>query len=132
MIRSPRINSPFRDHMHWTGLSTDGKSLIITSTRPDMGSRGGHDMWISYQNQNGEWQEPLNLGDTINTSGEDMCWTFTPDGKTFTGGSGPRDSYNHDIMWVHKDHIPLLRNFEPIGPPPNLLISGKRNSDDRR
>ncbi|MBS0156206.1 MAG: PD40 domain-containing protein [Nitrospira sp.] len=24
--------------MHWTGLSKDGKSLIITSTRPDMGS----------------------------------------------------------------------------------------------
>ena len=61
-----------------------------------------------------------------------MCWTFTPDGKMFTGSSGPRDSYNHDIMWVHKDNIPLLRNFEPIGPPPNLLISGKRNSDDRR
>ncbi|MBL8037293.1 MAG: PD40 domain-containing protein [Nitrospira sp.] len=24
--------------MHWTGLSKDGKNLIITSTRPDMGS----------------------------------------------------------------------------------------------
>ncbi|MFO0777890.1 MAG: hypothetical protein U0223_09845 [Nitrospira sp.] len=45
-------------------------------------------MWISYQNPRGEWQEPLNLGDTINTAGEDMCWTFTPNGKTFTGGSG--------------------------------------------
>ena len=44
----PRINSPYRDYMHWTGLSKDGKSLIITSTRPDMGSRGGHDEWISY------------------------------------------------------------------------------------
>ncbi len=77
----PRINSPYRDHMHWTGLSKDGKSLIVTSTRTDMGSRGGHDMWISYQNPKGEWQEPLNLGDTINTAGEDMCWTFTPMAK---------------------------------------------------
>jgi hypothetical protein len=111
--------------MHWTGLSKDGKSLIITSTRPDMGSRGGHDEWISYQNPKGEWQEPLNLGDTINTSGEDMCWTFTPDGKTFSGSSGPRDSYNHDIMWVHKDNVPLLKNFEPIGPPPNLLVTSE-------
>jgi WD40-like Beta Propeller Repeat len=84
--------------MHWTGLSKDGKSLVLTSMRPDMGLRGGHDMWISYQNQKGEWQEPLNLGDTINTAGEDMCWTFTPDGKMFTGSWGPRDSYNHDMM----------------------------------
>ena len=121
----PRINSPYRDHMHWTGLSKYGKSLIITSTRPDMGSRGGHDMWISYQNPKGEWQEPLNLGDTINTAGEDMCWAFSPDGKTFSGGSGPRDSYNHDILWVHKDNVPLLKNFEPIGPPPNLLTNSK-------
>jgi WD40-like Beta Propeller Repeat len=121
----PRINSPYRDHMHWTGLSKDGKSLIITSMRPDFGSRGGHDEWISYQNPQGEWQEPLNLGDTINTGGEDMCWTFTPDGKIFSGGSGPRDSYNHDVMWVHKEEVPLLKNFEPIGPPPNLLVTGR-------
>ncbi len=119
----PRINSPYRDHMYWTGLSKDGKSLILTSTRPDMGSRGGHDMWISYQNPKGEWQEPLNLGDTINTAGEDMCWTFTPDGKTFTDGAGPHDSYNHDIMWVKKEDVPLLKNFDPIGPPPNLLTN---------
>ncbi|HMS82831.1 MAG TPA: hypothetical protein PKD12_04200 [Nitrospira sp.] len=121
----PRINSPYRDHMHWTGLSKDGKSLIVTSTRPDMGSRGGHDMWIAYQNPKGEWQEPLNLGDTINTAGEDMCWAFSPDGKKMHGSGGPLGSYNHDVMWLNKDDIPLLKNFEPIGPPPNLLKSVK-------
>ena len=118
-----RINSPYRDHMHWTGLSKDGKALIVTSARPDMGSRGGHDEWISYQNAKGEWQEPLNLGDSINTSGEDMCWTFTPDGKKFTGGWGAPGTYNMELRWVAKDEVPLLKNFEPIGPPPNLLIS---------
>ncbi len=30
-------------------------------------------------------------------------------------------SYNHDVMWLNKDDIPLLKNFDPIGPPPNLL-----------
>lgn len=121
----PRINSPWRDHMHWTGLSKDGKALIVTSTRPDMGSRGGHDEWISYQNANGEWQEPLNLGDNINTSGEDMCWTFTPDGRMFTGGWGAKGSYDMELRWVAKDDVPLLKNFEPMGPPPNLLASGR-------
>jgi hypothetical protein len=120
----PRINSPYRDHLHWTGLSKDGKSMVVTSNRPDMGSRGGHDEWIAYQNPKGEWQEPLNLGDTINTSGEDMCWTFTPDGQKFTGGWGPQGSYNMAAHWVAKDDIPLLKNFEPIGPPPNLLAAG--------
>jgi dipeptidyl aminopeptidase/acylaminoacyl peptidase len=125
----PKINSPHRDHMHWTGLSKDGKSLIITSTRPDLGSRGGHDEWISYQNAEGEWQEPLNLGDTINTAGEDMCWTFTPDGKKLTGSWGPQGTYDMDIRWVYKEDVPLLKNFEPIGPPPNLLINSKAKPD---
>ena len=125
----PKINSPHRDHMHWTGLSKDGKSLIITSMRPDLGSRGGHDEWISHQNEEGEWQEPLNLGDAINTAGEDMCWTFTPDGKKFTGSWGPQGTFDMDIRWVYKDDVPLLKDFEPIGPPPNLLINSKKKPD---
>ncbi|CUS32109.1 hypothetical protein COMA2_10460 [Candidatus Nitrospira nitrificans] len=48
---------------------------------------------------------------------------LTPDGKTFTGSSGPRDSYNHDMLWLHNDNVPLLKNFEPIGPPPTLLVT---------
>ena len=125
-----RINSPYRDHLHWTGLSKDGKSLIITSTRTDMGSRGGHDEWISYQNPKGEWQEPLNLGDTINTAGEDMCWSFTPDGKKFFGGWGPQGSYNMDVLWLNKDDVPLLKNFDPIGPPPNLLAKNRTKTSN--
>ena len=119
-----RINSPYRDHLHWTGLSRDGKSLIITSNRPDLASRGGHDEWIAYQNPQSEWQEPLNLGDTINTADEDMCWTFTPDGEKFTGGWGPEGTYDLDIRWVNKRDIPLLKHFDPIGLPPNLLVNG--------
>ncbi|WP_139557037.1 PD40 domain-containing protein [Methylotetracoccus oryzae] len=119
----PRLNSPYRDHLHWTGLSRDGQSLIVTSNRPDLASRGGHDEWIAYRNAKGDWQEPLNLGDTINTAGEDMCWTFTPDGQQFTGGWGPQGNFDFTPRWVSKNDIPLLKNFEPIGPPPNLLAA---------
>ena len=115
--------------------SADGKTAIFVSGRqgsiPSPEVPYNFDIWMAH-NVNGEWQEPLNLGDTINTTGEDMCWTFTPDGKTFTGGSGPRDSYNHDILWVSKEDVPLLKNFELIGPPPNLLTSGKRISSDTK
>lgn len=119
----PKINSPQRDHMHWTGVSKDGKSMLVTSTRVDPDSRGGHDMWISHQDAEGEWQKPVNLGDAINTPGEEMCWTFTPDGKTLTGSWGPHNTFDTDIRWISKEDIPLLQDFEPIGPPPNLLAN---------
>ncbi len=61
---------------------------------PRHGVAGGHEVWISSQNPRGEWQELLNLSDMINTAGEDMCWTFTPDGARFSGECGPLGSYN--------------------------------------
>ncbi|WP_235209212.1 hypothetical protein [Methylobacter sp. BBA5.1] len=108
----PRINSLYRDHLHWTGLSKDGKSLIITSMRPDLGSLGGNEEWISYQNPQVEWQEPLSLGDTINTAGEDMCRTFTPDGEVFRwqGVRGPL-SNGHGI----NQGIVGTNSFMPYG-----------------
>jgi len=52
-----------------------------------------------------------------------MCWTFTPDGTKFTGGWGAKGSYDMELRWVAKDDVPLLKTFEPMGPPPNLLAS---------
>ncbi|WP_231623556.1 hypothetical protein [Nitrosospira briensis] len=77
-------------------------------------------------NANGEWQKPINLGDVINTPGEEMCWTFTPDGKKFTGSWGPHNTFDTDIRWISKEDIPLLKKFEPIGPPPNLLANVRK------
>jgi Tol biopolymer transport system component len=110
-----RINKAGRDHLHWTGLSKDGKSIIIVSIR-DADSRGKHDEWISYQNDGGEWQEALNLGDTVNSSADEMCWTFAPDGETFLGAA------NFKLKLVKLKDIPLLEHFESIGLPPNLAV----------
>ncbi len=50
-------------------LSADGKILIFASNRP--GSAGGMDLFIS-QNKNGTWSEPDNLGNTINTTSNEL------------------------------------------------------------
>jgi hypothetical protein len=117
------INSPYRDHLHWTGLSKDGKSLIIVSERPDRGSQGGSDQWISYRDKAGNWSAPENLGSLINTASVDVCWTFTPDGKYFTGASIRDDSQGGlDLYSIDRSAIPLLKNFKPNAKPPiNLL-----------
>lgn len=58
-----------------------------------------------------------------------MCWTFTPDGKKFTGSWGPQGTYHSNIRWIDKDEIPLLKDFEPISPLPNLLINSRTKQD---
>jgi Tol biopolymer transport system component len=117
------INSPYRDHIHWTGLSKDGKSLIIVSNRPDLGSQGGIDEWISYKDKAGNWSVPENLGPVINTAGHEICWTFTPDGKYFVGSSDkPGGQGGDDFYSIERSAVPLLKNFKPNAKPPiNLL-----------
>jgi len=55
-------------------INTGGDTLLFSSDRP--GTRGSLDIWISIKN-NGEWSEPLNLGDSINTELAEMKPYFT-------------------------------------------------------
>lgn len=51
-------------------LSPDGNTVIFCSNRP--GGLGGKDLWISHYQGKGVWTEPENLGDSINTSGDEF------------------------------------------------------------
>lgn len=50
-------------------LSPDGMTLFFSSNRP--GGKGGKDIWISKLNEHGFWSQPINLGDSINTPGDE-------------------------------------------------------------
>ena len=36
---------------------------------------------------------------------------------------GSQNTFDTDIRWISKEDIPLLKKFEPIGPPPILLAN---------
>jgi hypothetical protein len=117
------INSPYRDHVHWTGLSKDGKALIVVSDRPDRGSFGGSDEWISRRDGRGRWSLPRNLGARVNSSAAEVCWTFTPDGLRFAGASSKDGGQGlSDLYWTYARDVPLLRGFEPVARPPIDLL----------
>lgn len=58
----------------------EGFLIFMTGGRSD--GRGGFDLYISY-NRNGAWTKPANLGDKINSSGNEYSPTISPDGKYF-------------------------------------------------
>ncbi len=51
-------------------ISADGLSIYFASDRE--GGYGGKDIWESHYLGGGRWTEPKNLGETINTSGNEM------------------------------------------------------------
>lgn len=57
--------------------SADGNSLYFYSDR--IGGRGGYDLWVSRRGKDG-WQEPTNLGPTVNSEYNDYGPALTPDG----------------------------------------------------
>jgi outer membrane protein OmpA-like peptidoglycan-associated protein len=61
-------------------ISPDGKKLYFSSNRP--GGKGKMDLWVSEIDTNGLWQEPTNLGDSINTAGDEISPFIHFDNKT--------------------------------------------------
>ncbi|MBP8822264.1 MAG: OmpA family protein [Flavobacteriales bacterium] len=80
-------------------LGNDGKTLYFTSDRP--GGLGGKDLWYCRDLGTG-WEAPVNMGPTINTSGDEMFPTVVGDALYFS-------STNHnnmgglDILETHKE-----------------------------
>lgn len=73
-----RVNSPQWDSQ--PSLSADGSEMIFVSNRT--GGFGGSDLWLSIRLPDGRWGMPMNLGDSINTSGNEMSPFLHPDGRT--------------------------------------------------
>lgn len=61
-------------------LSADNRTLFFASTRG--GGLGKSDLWMATVGADGRWNEPVNLGDSINTPGQEMSPLIHPDGQT--------------------------------------------------
>ncbi|MFD2512539.1 OmpA family protein [Pontibacter locisalis] len=61
-------------------LSADGRTIYFSSNRG--GGVGKEDLWVTHQQDNGNWTKPLNMGKTINTTGRDMAPSVHMSGST--------------------------------------------------
>ena len=82
-------------------LHPDGRTLYFSSdTHVGM---GGFDLFMSRRDDEGHWQEPVNLGFPINTSGDEINFFVAADGKTAflssqrEGGKGGYDIYTFEL-----------------------------------
>ncbi|WP_161887949.1 OmpA family protein [Pontibacter russatus] len=61
-------------------LSADGRTLYFSSTRG--GGVGKEDIWVVYQQEDGSWRRPVNLGEDVNSTGRDMAPSIHASGST--------------------------------------------------
>jgi Tol biopolymer transport system component len=73
------INTQFNEFEPY--IAPDESYLIfMAGGRPD--GLGGFDLYISY-NRQGQWMKPVNLGDKINSAGNEYSPMISPDGNYF-------------------------------------------------
>ncbi len=61
-------------------ISPDGKTLYFSSSRP--GGVGKKDIWFTTRKPDGGWEMPINMGNVINTPGDEKAPFIHPDGQT--------------------------------------------------
>jgi outer membrane protein OmpA-like peptidoglycan-associated protein/tetratricopeptide (TPR) repeat protein len=126
------VNTKFKETQ--PSLSPDGHTLYFASNRT--GGKGGLDLWQSTLQQDGNWSEPINLGDSINTAGEEQSPFIHPDNQTLyfssTGltGLGRFDLFvtrkNNQGKWIKPMNLgyPINTNFSEEG----LIVNAKGNT----
>ena len=82
-------------------LHPDGKTLYFSSDKHI--GMGGFDLFMSRRDEDGNWQEPVNLGFPINTPGDEINFFVAADGRTAfissqrEGGQGGYDIYTFEL-----------------------------------
>ncbi|MGB2457934.1 MAG: OmpA family protein [Flavobacteriales bacterium] len=98
-------------------LSSDGKVLYFSS---DMkGGYGGKDIWYIKKVKRDEWSEPINLGDEINTSGNELFPFIHADGSLYFSSDGHIGMGGLDIFKATFDAENNLRSVDNMNSPIN-------------
>lgn len=100
------------------GLSADGRTLYFVSDRP--GGKGGLDIWVTERNEKGIWSQPENLGDSVNTPGDEMSPFIHQDNQTLYFASESHIGMGgFDIFITRKDDTGGFKEIRNLGYPIN-------------
>ncbi len=110
------INTVYKETQ--PSLSADGRTLYFASDRP--GGKGGLDLWRSQRNDDGTWQTPVNLGDSINTPGDEMSPFIHHDNNTLYFSSDYHTGMGgFDLFMAKRDNTGHFNQIQNLGYPIN-------------
>ncbi|MEQ1732546.1 MAG: OmpA family protein [Bacteroidia bacterium] len=99
-------------------VASDGRTIYFISNRK--GGLGGMDIWMCYVRDDNSWSEPINLGNKINTSGNEMSVFIHPDNQTlYFSSDGHIGLGKHDLFVSKRDSSNEWATPENLGYPIN-------------
>ncbi len=104
-------------------LANTRKALLMSVERDD--SEGGRDLYVSFEKEDGKWTQPLNLGKSINTVGEESAPFLASDDKTLYFSSNGFSGYGGSDVYMSKRLDDTWTNWsepENLGPDINTKL----------
>lgn len=98
-------------------LTDNRQTLLMSVERED--SYGDRDLYVTFMNRDSTWSEPLNLGDVVNTAGEESAPFLASDDKTLYFSSNGFSGYGGSDVYVSKRLDDTWKNWsepENLGP----------------
>ncbi len=98
-------------------LANTRKTLLMSIERED--SRGSRDIYVSFQKSDSTWTQPLNLGNSINTAGEESSPFLASDDKTLYFASNGYSGYGGSDIYMSRRLDDTWTNWSPaenLGP----------------
>lgn len=115
----PTINTPYDEETPM--LHPDGKTLYFASEGHN--SMGGFDNFITRQNADSTWRDPVNLGYPINTADDDFFFVPTVSyNQAWYASSRFKDSYGRSDLYAIEYEVPEESRL--------AVIKGNVNSSD--
>ncbi len=105
-------------------LANDAKTLLLAITRDD--TYGGEDIYVCFQDKNGNWTQPLNLGNKINSGSDEYTPFLASDLSTLYFTSEGFPGFGKGDIYMSKRLDNSWKNWtEPVnlGPIFNTALS---------
>lgn len=114
----PVVNTDFWESS--PSLSPDKRDLYFASSRP--GGFGGRDIWVVHRLPTGRWSRPENLGEAVNSNGDESCPFMHADNETLYFNSNGHPGYGMtDLFFSKKVNDSSWTVAENLGYPVNTI-----------
>ncbi len=98
-------------------ITCDGKTMYFCSSRKE--GLGGSDIWVSHLLANGEWSLPENLGNVINTEGDEEAPFISSDGTTLYFTSTGHPGQGDGDLFISRNIMGIWTSPNNLGYPVN-------------
>jgi outer membrane protein OmpA-like peptidoglycan-associated protein len=94
-------------------LGSDGKTLLLSVVRED--SYGEHDIYASFMQVDGKWSKPMNLGNSLNSVGNEVSPFLASDNKTLYFSTNGYPGFGKNDIFVSRRLDDTWKNWsEPM------------------